>query len=155
MATEIERKFIVDQLPSAEVLGSGLEMRQGYLASEGDVEVRLRITADDATLTVKAGRGLSRIEIERGLDADEAESLWPHTAGRRIDKVRHRIAVGSHTAEVDVYAGALSGLLTVEVEFETTDIAARFEPPTWFGRELTGRTEWSNSALARDGLPPQ
>ena len=53
----------------------------------------------------------------------------------------------------DRYEGALEGLVTVEVEFPTEEEAARFEPPGWFGRELTGEPGWSNAALARHGRP--
>ena len=56
-------------------------------------------------------------------------------------------------ADVDVYAGALAGLCTAEVEFDSEDEAGAFTPPTWFGREVTGERAWSNAALARDGLP--
>ena len=153
MGTEIERKFLVDQLPSADELGGGVAMRQGYLAGEGDVEVRLRITTADAVLAMKAGRGMSRTEVEHRIPADEAEALWPHTAGRSLDKVRHRVALGPLVAEVDVYAGPLDGLLTVEVEFDSEADAIAFDPPEWFGRELTGDGGWTNAALARRGRP--
>lgn len=166
MATECERKFIVDHLPDAATLGEGRRLRQGYLAEDNGVELRVRITspaggptgglgagAEEATLTVKAGGGLSRTEVEASIPAVEAEQLWPHTLGRRIEKIRHRVPLGANTAEVDVFEGALSGLVVVEVEFESEGAAGEFAPPAWFGRELTGRPEWSNSSLARRGLP--
>jgi len=39
------------------------------------------------------------------------------------------------------------------VEFGSEDEARAFAPPSWFGREVTGEAGWSNSALARHGLP--
>lgn len=153
VSTEVERKFMVEHLPAEDALGVGVALRQGYLASEGDVEVRLRIAAGGAVLTVKAGRGLSRTEVESRITTAEADSLWASTAGRRIEKVRHRVGVSGHVAEVDVYAGDLDGLLTVEVEFASEAAASAFRPPDWFGRELTGDPNWSNAALARHGRP--
>jgi CYTH domain-containing protein len=148
MSTEIERKFRVD--PAAAVgLGTGEAIRQGYLAGEGDVEVRMRINAERCVLTVKAGGGLRRTEVERSLTDEETDALWPHTAGRRLEKVRHRVDAGGHTAEVDVYGGALQGIVVAEVEFASTADAEAFTPPAWFGEELTGRREWSNAAMAR------
>ena len=79
------------------------------------------------------------MEVERQLDADEAEALWPHTAGRRLEKRRHRVPLGDVVAEVDVYGGALDGLLVVEVEFPSEAAAAAFVAPPWFGEEVTGR----------------
>jgi adenylate cyclase len=153
MTIEIERKFVLNEIPGADVLGPGESLRQGYIAEEDDVAVRIRISERSATLTVKAGAGLSRTEVDKAISRDEAEALWPHTLGRRIEKTRHRVAQGDHVAEVDVYAGALSGLCTAEVEFDSVDDAAAFAPPAWFGREVTGQAEWSNAALARHGLP--
>ena len=75
----------------------GVHIRQGYLAEEGAIEVRLRITTTKATLTVKAGTGMSRTEVEVAISVDEADALWPHTVGRRIDKTRHRVLLdGAH-----------------------------------------------------------
>ena len=153
---EIERKFVLSEIPRSDVLGTGEALRQGYVAEEGDVAVRVRITEQAATLTVKAGAGLSRTEVEVAISLDEAEALWPHTEGRRIDKTRHRVAhddLGDRHADVDVYAGPLTGLCTAEVEFESEDDARAFSPPSWFGREVTGEVGWSNSALARHGVP--
>ena len=153
MATEIERKFLVTEAPGVQQLGSGTRLRQGYLAVDGNVEVRLRLTAASATLTVKAGRGLTRTEFEVGVDQAEADALWPHTAGRRVEKVRYRVPVGSQVADVDLYEGDLAGLCTAEVEFTSEEVAAGFEPPDWFGPELTGQPGWDNASLARHGRP--
>jgi adenylate cyclase len=153
MAAEIERKFLIDDVPEPEFLGTGTKLRQGYLAEENDVEVRVRIAEGSAVLTVKAGRGVARTEVEAPVDLDAAEALWSHTDGRRIEKTRHRVPVESGVAEVDVYGGELEGLCTVEVEFPSEEAAAAYRPPTWFGRELTGEPGWANAALARYGIP--
>ena len=153
---EIERKFIVLQDPTAARLGPGVHIRQGYLAEEQTVEVRIRITPTNAMLTVLAGTGLLRTEVEIAISVEQADTLWPHTARRRIDKTRHRVMLDDplgHVAEVDVYAGALAGLCVTEVEFSSEINAAAFTPPAWFGRELTGQPGWSNAALARYGRP--
>ncbi len=156
MTVEIERKFLVAEPPAAAITGSGETFRQGYVALDGEVSVRVRITDTAAALTVKAGGGLSRTEVELPISAAQAEALWAHTAGRRIDKVRYRVPLGQpagHVADLDVYGGELGGLCTVEVEFVTEAEARAFVPPDWFGREVTGEAQWTNAALARDGLP--
>jgi adenylate cyclase len=152
VSTEIERKFIAEELPTRGV-GSGIAIRQGYIAEEGDAEVRVRLTTRATSLTVKVGRGRTRTEVEVDVAAEDAEALWAHTDGRRIEKVRHAVDVGGAAAEVDVYGGALDGLIVVEVEFESENAADSFRPPPWFGRELTGDARWSNAALARHGRP--
>lgn len=155
VATEIERKFAVARMPGSEQLGPGVSIRQGYLAAEGEVEVRVRVADDAGTITVKAGTGRARTEVEVPVSGDEAEELFDHIAGRMVEKARHRVALDDGlVAEVDVYSGLLVGLQVVEVEFSDDAMADGFDPPSWFGEELTGRPEWSNSALARRGRPP-
>lgn len=154
MTTEIERKFLVADPPGADLLGQGAHLRQGYLAEDGAVQVRVRISDGSAVLTVKAGRGLSRTEVESAIGAEAAEALWPHTEGRRVEKVRHRTPVGDGlVADVDVYEGGLAGLCTAEVEFPTEDAARAFQPPAWFGRDVTEEAGWDNASLARHGRP--
>ncbi len=158
MAIEIERKFILPDVPTIARLGPGTNPRQGYLAEDEPVEVRVRITDVAAHLTVKAGTGLSRTEVDITISADDAEALWPHTVGRRIDKTRHRVTLDAgaiqHVAEVDICSGTLAGLSVAEVEFTSETDAAAFNPPDWFGPELTGEPEWSNAAPAEDDPTP-
>jgi len=154
MADEIERKFLVPETPRLDTVEPGDGLRQGYLAVDGPVEVRLRFGQAAPRLTVKAGAGLHRTEVEVSLTDADADALWPHTDGRRIEKVRHRTALGDDlVAEVDLYGGDLEGLCTVEVEFPDRAAADAFVAPAWFGTELTGQSGWSNAALARHGRP--
>jgi adenylate cyclase len=153
---EIERAFVADVLPDRDLLGPGRRFRQGYVAGEGDVQVRVRIADDRADLTVKAGVGLRRTEVVLPLTEADAEALWSTTAGRRIDKIRHRIRLPGDeglVAEVDAFRGDLAGLVRIEVEFTTEAAAHAFDPPGWFGREVTDDSAWSNAALARHGRP--
>ena len=154
---EVERKFVAAQAPLIDQFGPAVSIRQGYVAVDGDVTVRVRITGDGSWLTVKGGGGLARTEVEVAIDADDAEALWPHTVGRRIGKTRHRIPLDTSrplVAEVDVFDGDLAGLCLIEVEFDSVDAAEAFDPPAWFGSEVTGNPGWSNAALARHGRPP-
>jgi adenylate cyclase len=156
VASEIERKWVADQPPAADALGAGTALRQGYVAIDGDVTVRVRISSRQAWLTIKGGgEGLDRTEVEVDLDLPEAEDLWEHTADRRLEKTRHRIPVDEYTAEVDLFTGPLDGLCVVEVEFPTVGAAEAFRAPAWFGREVTGQPEWSNASLARFGRPSE
>lgn len=151
---EIERKFALDQPPDL----SGREsvaIEQGYLAvaSQGGAEVRLRRKGEATLLTIKGGTGAVRTEEEFEIERERFEVLWPLTEGRRVVKRRHLIPLGELTAEVDVYEGALEGLVTAEVEFSSEPEADRFKPPEWLGREVTGDERYLNERLATDGRP--
>ena len=105
-------------------------------------------------LTIKDGRGRVRAEEELELDPATFDRLWPLTDGRRIVKTRYEIPAGNDlTIELDVYHGPLAGLATAEVEFGSVEDSERFNPPHWFGREVTEADEYKNRALAIDGLP--
>jgi adenylate cyclase len=152
---EIERKFLVEQVPTDLGTYPSDPIEQGYIAiTEDGVEVRIRRYGDDAFLTIKSGRGQQRLEEEIEIDGRRFHSLWPLTEGRRITKRRYRIPYEQAALiELDVYDGALQGLVTAEVEFDSSAAASAFAPPEWLGAEVTDEPEYKNQALAVDGLP--
>lgn len=153
-AIERERKFLVDRLPASLDLSDRVELRQGYVAIVDAVSTRVRDAGDEGcTLTVKAGTGAERVEIERSIESAEFDAIWPFTDGRRVEKVRHRIPTGGLVIELDVFGGDLDGLVLAEVEFDSSSALDSFEPPEWFGIEVTDDGRFSNAALAIDGLP--
>lgn len=150
---EIERKFLVaDDPPGLKTFPSS-QLRQGYLAVDSDAEVRLRDDGHVRTLTVKSGSGLERGEVEVELSAEQFEALWPATVGKRLMKHRFELPAGKWIHQLDVYAGPLEGLKVVEVEFPSAADATGFEPPDWFGREVTNDARYKNASLALQGLP--
>lgn len=154
---ETERKFVIDEhatIPTG--TGTGTTIQQGYLTCPTDsISARIRVTEHEATLTVKIGDGLCRTEHEQPLDNNSVATLWQHTAGRRLTKTRHRIPLDDgNTADVDIYTGHLRGLRVAEVEFGNIDDANTFQPPDWFGRDVTNEPGWSNAELAHTGPPP-
>jgi adenylate cyclase len=153
MATEIERKFLLDGLPATLRLARGQAIKQGYLALDGDTEVRLRTGSQPPRLTIKSGRGEVRTEVELDVSGSDAQALWALTAGRRVEKTRRVLRIDGAEAEVDEYGGDLEGLVVVEVEFADEQASRAFTPPAWFGRELTGEPGYANRSLACDGLP--
>jgi CYTH domain-containing protein/CHAD domain-containing protein len=151
---EIERKFLVAEMPRAESAAARIE--QGYLALDERGEVRLRRIGGELLLTAKGGHGKVREEVEVAIDAGDFEALWPLTAGRRVRKTRHYVPLGEGLrAEIDVYEGPLDGLRTAEVEFGSPAEADAFAPPPWLGAELTGDERYANQTLATKGLPAE
>jgi adenylate cyclase len=151
---EIERKFLVEQLPDGLDGHRSREIEQGYLAITDEIEVRLRRYGNQSFLTVKSSGNESRIEEEIEIGEDRFAALWPLTDDRRIQKRRYAIPIdGGLTIELDVYHGRLAGLLTAEVEFASPADAERFPPPPWLGREVTDDPRYKNKRLATEGLP--
>lgn len=150
---EIERKFLVG--PSAPDLSRhpSAFLRQGYLAAGPSGEVRIRNADGHCSLTAKSHGGLAREEHEISITREQLDALWPATHERRVEKRRFALRSGTHTFHVDLYAGRLAGLTTVEVEFDTIDKALGFDRPDWFGREVTKDECYRNATLALQGLP--
>ena len=148
---EIERKFLVKQLPEKLKRRRHYPIAQGYLASEpGGRHVRLRKKGKTASLTFKVGRGAHREEREVKLSPKQFAALWPGTAGRRLRKLRYEIPCRNLMIEIDVYRGKHSGLVVAEVEFPDLATCREFKPPRWFGREVTGQKRYSNVRLATE-----
>lgn len=149
---EIERKFLVTEPPQALREAPSTAIRQGYITTGSDAEVRLRDADGEFTLTVKSGAGIVREEREVTLGRVQFDALWPATTGRRLEKRRYLLAADRLTYEVDVYEGALAGLVIAEVEFPGLDEAREFAPPGWFGAEVTEDAAYTNASLALRGL---
>jgi CYTH domain-containing protein len=145
--TEVERKFLVGELPAGIEDAPRRRIAQGYLVT-GDVEVRLRRSDKRTLLTIKAGSGLARAEEEIEIEAERFDRLWPLTEGRRVEKVRHLLSDGGRTIELDRFSGAREGLVLAEVEFPGRAEAEAWTPPGWLGQEVTGDPAYANARLA-------
>jgi len=152
---EVERKFLLSELPAQARGAAAQTISQGYLAFGADgSEVRLRRAGQRRTLTAKRGRGMVRGEAEIELGERQFELLWPLTEGRRLEKVRHRVPLADGlVAEIDVYGAAMAGLVVGEVEFPDEQSARAFSPPPWLGEEVTGDERYSARVLATEGPP--
>lgn len=145
---EIERKYLIKNLP--ENLGQYpcKRIEQGYLNT--DPVVRIRRSDDKYTLTYK-GKGLMvREEYNLPLNAEAFTHLKEKIDGILIQKCRYLIPYAEkYTIELDVFEGELAPLTLAEVEFETEEEANTFVPPEWFGEDVTFSTRYHNSTLSQ------
>lgn len=147
---EIERKFLVTQLPSLEHYNSK-KILQAYISIEPTIRIR---QADcNFFLTVKSKGGIIREEFELTITKDEFDSLLKKCEGNYIEKTRYLIPLENGlTAELDVFSGHLDSLVTVEVEFSSLKEAEAFTPPSWFGEDISLNHRYKNNNLALYGL---
>lgn len=148
MVQEIERKFLVDAARLPEALAGAVASHvivQGYLSAEP--AVRVRLTGEQGYLTIK-GSGLRvRAEFEYPIPADDARELLALCPLPLIEKTRYQVPYGGLLWEVDVFAGANTGLVIAEVELADADAAV--VPPPWAGREVSDDPRFTNVALAQ------
>jgi len=150
MGLEIERKFLVKGEFKNEEFAYE-EIVQGYLSSVAERTVRIRIRGEEACLTIKGignTSGTSRFEWEREIPIDEARELLKLCEPGTIDKIRHYVASGNHTFEVDEFRGENEGLIIAEIELSSEDES--FQKPLWLGEEVTGNERYYNSSLAKN-----
>jgi adenylate cyclase len=148
---EIERKFLLKQLPERLKQARRGVIAQGYLAAEpGGRQVRLRKKGKTASLTFKVGRGAHREEREIKLSPKQFAALWPATVGRRLYKLRYEMPWKNFLIEIDIYRRKHKGLVVAEVEFPSRTACRKFKTPAWFGREVTGNKRYSNVRLATE-----
>mgnify|MGYP003291312565 CR=1 FL=1 len=148
MPREIERKFLVTGDFKQDACDS-FRLVQGYISTDPDRTVRVRVRGDKGFLTIK-GRssldGLSRHEWEKEIPVSEALELMNLCVSGVIDKTRYLVPYGGHTYEVDVFHGANEGLVLAEIEL--ADEQEMFEKPSWLGEEVTGDVRYYNSMLS-------
>ncbi len=149
---EIEKKFLVHQMPSDLEKYEKLQILQAYVST--DPVIRLRHCDEYYYLNVKTKGHLKREEMEIPLTKEQFESLWLKIESKVVSKVRYLVPIDHNlTAEIDIYREELSGLTTIEVEFETEKDAIDFIAPDWFGKDVTHDSRYKNNNLALYGKP--
>ncbi len=146
MPQEIERKFLVKNDSWKAEAYKSITIKQGYLNSNPDRTVRVRITNEKAYLTIKSkSQGISRQEFEYEIPLDEAKELINLCEKPLIEKTRHKVKQGIHTWEVDVFDGKNKGLIIAEIEL--SDEEESFDKPNWIGKEVSDDNRYFNSNL--------
>lgn len=147
MATEIERKFLVDKsLWNTEV--KGVKIAQGYLQHEANKVVRVRVKGVQGFLTIKGKNdGISRLEFEYEIPVQEAEELLLLCDQGVISKIRYEIPFKGFIWEVDEFKGENQGLLLAEVELNSIEETP--ELPTWIKTEVSEDHRYFNSYLSQ------
>ena len=145
---EIERKYLVRQIPENLSQYHCKKIAQGYLCTSP--VVRIRRSNDDYYLTYKGKGLLAREEYNLPLTQESYEHLSSKIDGILIEKNRYLIPLSDGlVAELDIFEGKLSDLVLVEVEFESIEEANSFIAPEWFGEDVTHSGNYQNSYLSQ------
>lgn len=149
---EIERRFLIKSLPDNLASYPSKRFVQGYLST--DPVLRVRREGGEYFVTYKSCGLLEREEYNLPLTREAFDHLLQKADGIIIEKMRYFIPEKDGlTIEMDVFGGELDPLILAEVEFESVEQAGRYEPPDWFGEEVTDDAAYHNSTMSREGLP--
>lgn len=171
MPLEIERRFLVSGQAWRSRVRWQARLRQGYLVRSSDgLTLRVRLSQPEATgglsscgasellpqgwLTLKLpppqeADPITRLEFEYPIPLGDAEALLALT-DRQVAKRRYGLDLPGGDWVLDVFEGANAPLVLAEVELPCADHPLRLPP--WCVRELSGRHELSNAALAERPL---
>lgn len=149
MSLEIERKFLIRNTDFKNEAFQKKTIQQGYLNSNKNRTVRIRIIDNKAYVTVKGisnKSGTTRFEWEQEINKTEAEKLLLLCEPTVIEKNRFYIKIKHHVFEVDEFFGDNNGLIVAEIELISEDES--FEKPSWLGEEVTGVNKYYNANLS-------
>ena len=147
---EIERKFLVKNDSYKNLATAQKKIAQGYLNTNPERTVRVRIANEKGFLTIKGkgnDSGMTRFEWEKEILIEEATALLLLCENGVIKKTRFEIPVGNHLYEVDEFYGENEGLIMAEIEL-SHEIES-FEKPDWLGMEVTNNERYYNAYLSK------
>lgn len=146
MGIEIERKFLLKFLPH-DLLTEPQYICQGYLSTDKNCTVRVRISGKKAFLTVKGITvNCSRSEFEYPISLEDARKMLDEFCGENIiEKNRYKVTFKGFVWEIDQFLGNNTGLLLAEIEL--TNENEVFELPDCIQKEVTHDTRYFNSNL--------
>lgn len=158
---EIERKFLLKEIPENLDSFSYHLIEQAYLCT--DPVVRIRRQDDEYYMTYKGSGLMSREEYNLPLTKEAYEHLLPKADGNVISKKRYLIPLSAEeinpecaslsgdaalTVELDEFAPPFAPLLLAEIEFPTEEAANAFQMPDWFSEDVTQDIRYHNSYMS-------
>ena len=150
MSIEIERKFLVSSNDYKKESYQKNYIKQGFLNSDKERVVRVRLKDNIGFLTVKGKSnktGMSRYEWEKEISKTDAEDLFNLCEKGIIEKYRYLVKTDCHTYEVDEFLGDNKGLVVAEIELSSENEI--FFKPNWLDKEVTGIVKYYNSNLSK------
>lgn len=148
MALEIERKFLLANDEWRKVTISETVIKQGYLSSNKERVVRIRLKGDKSYLTIK-GKNVNtvRLEFEYEIPYPDGVELLQLCERPIIEKTRYEAVYAGNTWEIDEFKGDNDGLIVAEIELEAEDQV--FNKPSWIGEEVSSDVRYYNANLIK------
>lgn len=152
MATEIEHKYLIINNNYKMQATSCKHICQGYLSKDKERTVRVRISDDNAYITIKGkNQGDTRLEYEYSIPVEDARIMLNTLCIQPIiEKYRHIVEYNGNIWEIDEFKGALEGLNLAEIEIPYSEY--KYDIPPFIGKNVTHDSRYYNSNLI-DKIP--
>lgn len=136
MEQEIERKWWVKTMPDLTGL-TPLQDERYYLFADDTVSLRFQQRGDRFELErMETVRELTRTQAKLAIGAAEFNALKKVATGPLV-RDSYLIRPADPQITLKVYRGLFEGLVRIEVEFTSLELAKNFTIPDWFGEEMT------------------
>jgi adenylate cyclase len=146
---EIERKYLLETMDwKKEIIQSITNIKQAYLFEDHEKSVRIRVRSDQAFMTIKMGKGVTRNEFEYSIPVSDAEEMIEKASLLCLEKDRYVIEYQGAIWEIDVFKGKYEGLVLAEIELRDENQEIQF--PTWIGEEVTNDPAYLNVNLFKN-----
>jgi CYTH domain-containing protein len=126
-------------------------VRQGFFPERTGRSAHVQVSGNTGHLILVSQPPASPLEQPAEISRTQAEELLELTAGW-IEYLSIAIDTGSHSAIIQQFITPAS-LNLISVAFKHDKAARKFQPPAWFGPEVTSDLGYGARAIAIAGLP--
>jgi CYTH domain-containing protein len=126
-------------------------VRQGFFPDRADRSAHVQVAGETGHLILVSQSEANPHEEPAEIARSQAEALLDLTAGR-TEYLSLGLSLGSHTATIQRFITP-APLDLISVAFKHDTLARKFQPPAWFGPEVTSDPSYRPRALALAGLP--
>lgn len=144
----LKRKFLINKEKWQQLSKPfGILIRQGYLSTDPERTMRVRIAGQEAFLTIKGKtQGASRSEFEYAIPHEDAKQILDDLSIATVSKVRYKLMHEGKLWEVDEFLDDNEGLMVAEIELQNEN--EYFEKPDWVEEEVTTEEKYFNANLS-------
>jgi CYTH domain-containing protein len=126
-------------------------VRQGFFPDRLGRSAHVQVAGETGHLILVSHHAAGPLEEPAEISRAQAETLLGLTAGQ-AEYLSIPIDIGSHSATIQRFVTPAS-LDLISVAFKHDKAARKFQPPVWFGPEVTSEPTYQIRSLALTGLP--
>ena len=126
-------------------------IRQGFFPDRTGRSAHVQVAGETGHLILVSHPSTSPLEEPAEISRPQAEALLELTAGQ-TEYLSIPIDIGSQSATVQRFVTP-AALDLISIAFRQDKMARKFQPPVWFGPEVTSEPTYQVRSLALTGLP--
>ena len=130
---------------------AGDRVRQGYFPEHPDRSTHVQVTGDAGHLILASHSARGPVEDAAEISSAQAEALLALTAGQ-VEYLSIAIDVGPHVATIQRFLTP-GPLDLISMAFRDDKTARKFQPPAWFGPEVSADPSYRLRTMALTGRP--